>query len=789
MIKETLQENYQKNQDINVKELVYPYIRKWYWFIIVPFFLALFTYAYLKTVSPQYQIASTVLIKDSKSNPGGQMEILSDISGLGRLNSEGVENEIVIFKSKRLMETVVSELNLETNIFSENFLRDTELYGKTSPIVIKVLSENFPENKLKSANIKLKIKGDQLTVSSPEIPQEIHSNFSKTIKLPFANIIILKNKKYDNQKNITDLIFTIKPFQSTVQDYQKLLKVNLVNDDVSIIELSMRYPERKKAVDIINKLVEVYNREALDDKNIESRKTIDFIDSRISQIGKDLGTVENEKENFKENNNIVDIATEAGIGLQENSVAKGNQIELENQIELTNTLLNYIRSQRNYQLLPTNVGLNNSNAVSAINNYNALVIQRNTYLQDATVNNPVVVDITKQLNAIKEIIVESLEKGKQGLLLTRQNYQAEQDKILGRISKIPAQEKQFRIIERQQKIKEGLYMLLLEKRETAAISLAVTADKARIIDTAYSSLKPVAPKKILFLLGATILGLLFPFAFIYAKEIWNDKISTKADIDKLSGNKPMIGEIPSLKKGQGELLSLNDMSPMAEAFRILSTNMNFMLLKSEKGKVIFVTSSVKGEGKTFVSVNLALVLASSSKKVVLIGSDIRNPQLQRYAPEMKNAVGLTEYLHDSSVEAKDILQKTSFNPYCDIVYSGIIPPNPTELLTNGRYQLLLEELKNTYDYIVLDTAPLMLVTDSLLIADLADVTLYVTRSGYTEKSLIEFANNMMNEGKIKNFAFVLNDVKEENFGYGNKYGYGYGTEKKGLIQKIKNIFN
>ena len=551
----------------------------------------------------------------------------------------------------------------------------------------------------------------------------------------------------------------------------------------------MRYPERKKAVDIINKLVEVYNREALDDKNIESRKTIDFIDSRISQIGKDLGTVENEKENFKENNNIVDIATEAGIGLQENSVAKGNQIELENQIELTNTLLNYIRSQRNYQLLPTNVGLNNSNAVSAINNYNALVIQRNTYLQDATVNNPVVVDITKQLNAIKEIIVESLEKGKQGLLLTRQNYQAEQDKILGRISKIPAQEKQFRIIERQQKIKEGLYMLLLEKRETAAISLAVTADKARIIDTAYSSLKPVAPKKILFLLGATILGLLFPFAFIYAKEIWNDKISTKADIDKLSGNKPMIGEIPSLKKGQGELLSLNDMSPMAEAFRILSTNMNFMLLKSEKGKVIFVTSSVKGEGKTFVSVNLALVLASSSKKVVLIGSDIRNPQLQRYAPEMKNAVGLTEYLHDSSVEAKDILQKTSFNPYCDIVYSGIIPPNPTELLTNGRYQLLLEELKNTYDYIVLDTAPLMLVTDSLLIADLADVTLYVTRSGYTEKSLIEFANNMMNEGKIKNFAFVLNDVKEENFGYGNKYGYGYGTEKKGLIQKIKNIFN
>ena len=284
-----------------------------------------------------------------------------------------------------------------------------------------------------------------------------------------------------------------------------------------------------------------------------------------------------------------------------------------------------------------------------------------------------------------------------------------------------------------------------------------------------------------------IIGFLLPFLYIYLKELFDNKVRSKHDLEKLS-TVPILGELPQLESGQSEVVETNDLSPMAEAFRILITNTMFMLPKKVGGKVIFVTSTIKGEGKTFVSVNLSLTLASPKSKVVVIGADIRNPQLQRYNPSRKGLDGLTEFLYSGEEKLEDIIHLSTFNPYLDVIYSGSIPPNPTELLSNGRFEDLIDQLKGIYDYIIVDTAPLMLVTDTLLTSELADLTLYVTRSGFTEKPLIDFATKQVDSNKIKNVGFVLNDVHKNYFGYGNKYGYGYSTENKTFFQRLKDKF-
>ena len=773
-------------EEPSLKELAKPYLKKWKWFIFIPILLGILMYLFLKTLSPQYKIESTVLIKDAKSN--GSMSLLKDLSGMGGLSSDGVDNEIEIFKSKSVMKTVIKELAVETSVFKKGFFRNDEVYGQTSPILVNVLNEK-PDEKFFDDPIDVKIDANTLTLSSKELEKPIKTQFGRTINLPFANIIILKNNKYDVRKTddeyLKDLLIVLKPLEKSVRDYQGLLDVERLNKDATVISISMKYPEVEKAKDIINRVVSVYNRDALNDKNEESKKTAEFIEDRIVQVGNDLGSIEDEKESFKEKNSITDIATEAEISLKAVAEGKGKQMEIQNQLGLTNSLLSYVQKQGAYEVLPSNIGLTDNTSNTAIASYNSLVLERERLLQNATPQNPLVVEISKQINTLRPSVVQSLVKSRGALLQAIGNYQAEEQSVNQRISKFPSQEKIFRNIERNQRIKENLYLFLLQKREETQIALAVTAQKARIIDYAYASDKPVSPKKLLLLFASLLLGAAIPFGIIYLRQIFDDKIAGREDIERIASDIPVMGEVPSLEKGQNELTFLNDLSPLAESIRILNTNVLYMLPKKEESKVIFVTSSIKGEGKTFVAYNMALSLASPERKVVIIGADIRNPQLQRYNKASRGYIGLSEYLHDQEVTVNDIIRPSEGNKYCDLIYSGSIPPNPTELLTNGRTKTLVEELKQSYDYIILDTAPLMLVTDSFLISDLADLTVYVVRSKYTEKPLIEFADKTVESGKIRNVGFVLNDVSKENLGYGNKYGYGYHkTEEKNFWQRL-----
>lgn len=779
----------------SLKEIIQPYIKKWFWFILGVFIMAGLGVLLIKTTAPVYEVLTKILIKDSKKSTGGAGDIaaMQGLSAFSGLSSNTVENEMEVLSSKKILNQVSDDLPLQCSIFSEGTFHDTELYRTQSPVIIQVINEK-PFVKLPKKKINLEIKGNTLKLSSKELEKPIETYFNKTISLPYVNLMIIKNpafnpKQLKKETDYNSLYFIYKDKETVVEDLQESLKVSLSNKDATVINLVLKYENADKAKEILNTLVKKYNNEAINEKNTESEKTKDFIDERINLISKELGDVEIKKENFKTSNNIVDIPAQAGVNIQTSTEAEKRRLELYTQLELNNMYISYLNNKSYDDILPANVGLDNGAAVNNISAYNKLIMERNKLLENATPEHPIAKEMNDQIKVLRASIKEGLGKNRSNIQLAIDNISSLEQKSNTELKKIPSLERLFRNIERQQQIKEELYLILLKKREETAITLAMSSDKARVLDLAYANRKPVAPQKLIIMGAAILLGLGIPFLIIFLKQFFNTKISDNRSVSRFS-NIPVIAEIPHMGSKINNLIHINDTSPLAESFRILATNLNLLLPVSKtKDKTILVTSSVKGEGKTFISINLALSIAKPGKKVLVIGSDIRNPQLQRYRPDMKNASGLTEFLYGSVDNVQEIIHPSGFNPNCDLIFSGTIPPNPVELFENGNYKVMLEELAGEYDYIIIDSAPLMPVTDTFIITKFADVVLYVVRSEKTEKGFIEFAENVAKE-KIKNINFVLNDVKIGNFGYGNKHGYGYhGIKEDTFWEKIKSLFS
>lgn len=773
--------NIENQEEINIQGMIEPFLRKWQWFVLSVVMVLFLTFIFLKIKSPIYKISSTILIKEAKSSGGGKddlaMGLLGELSVFGGMGSNSVENELEILKSKKLMRDVVLKNNLQTSVYVLKSLGKKEVYKDKSPIVVRIINENL-EEKYPEKPIQLNIKGDAVELVSKELSNSLKTQFGREIKLPAVTFVIDKNKNFRPEKDLdyNHLEISLASIDSRVNKLQEEYSVNLADKKATVIALNINVENIEKGKDILNELVKSYNADAIEDKDITTKKTLEFIDERIKLISEELGQVENKKQDFKQKNKLSDIDTEVKLGLETNADARKKQLEVETQMNINKALLNSVVHLNGNSLLPINTGVESAEINSGIDAYNRLVLDKNRLLENATDQHPAVAELNKQIQELKKNIINTLNKNKQSLEIANSEYATELAKIDGKISKVPYLEKIFRNIERTQQIKENLYLLLLQKREESAISLNISAPKARVVDVAYASEKPIAPKKIIYYIGALMLGLLVPFLIIYLRRLLNDKIITKQDLERLVKDNILV-ELPSIPKNGSELVGINDLSSMAEAFRILITNLKFKLPNRENGRVVLVTSTVKGEGKTFVSINTALTLAGGKSRVVIIGADIRNPQLQRYERESRRLKGLTEYLH-GDLDVQEIIHQFPNNANMDIIYSGMIPPNPTDLLTNGRFGTLIEELRQDYQYIIIDSAPLLLVPDTLLIADTADATIYVSRSKHTKNDLIEFANKNIREHKIHNVGFILNDVNKHFFSYGHKYSYGYHKEKE-----------
>lgn len=789
-------------EEVSIKEQLVKYTVHWKWFILSVFITMVSAFIYLRYSIPVYSSQAIIHVQDDQK--GGALSESNALESLGIYSGfsvNNIDNELEVLKSRRLISQVVSELELNLEYYSVGKVITTETY-EDSKIRIRFLENKGAPNveHYQTFTIIPKTASTFKLLYGEDEEGKILA-YGKSVNLGFGEFMVVPASDSAAANLVAEpdtvIIVRVYPHDSMIERYQRSISVKEKNKSSSVVQLTLYHPLKRKARDILNNLIKQYNKDAIADRNIIAEHTAAFIAERLAIISKELDSVETTKQTFKLNNKLTDINSEAQIFIESESEFQKLQSEVGTQLALTNNMLEVIKSDPTARKpLPSNIGIADKGLEMLTSKYNQLILERNRVLKSSTELNPIVVTINDQLIQLHSNIDQSLRSLKTSLQIQRNSLGGQQSRINSKIASVPKKEKEFRDIERQQTIKEALYLFLLQKREETSISLTVTAPVAKIIDPAYTSPGVVSPKRKMVFMGALLLGVLIPFGIIYLLLLLDTKIHNSLDIERITKDIPILGELPKFDSKEKKTIAKSDRSILAESFRILRTNLNYLIKTrggTEKNKVIYLTSSILGEGKTFVSFNLASTLAIQNKKVIIIGADIRNPQLQRYTKFSKNDVGLCEYIYDDAVLIDQLINRLGdIDGHVDLILSGRIPPNPAELFMSDRLPQLLEQLRARYDYILVDTAPTMLVTDTMLISQFADLTLYVARANYTDKKSIHFPKELAKDGKLKNVAFVVNDVAYSKFGYSSRYEYSYGQSKKSRFQrglyKIKSLF-
>lgn len=791
------------DKEIDIQELLFKYLIHWPWFVGAVIVCLISAYIYLYVATPVYNISATVLIKDDKK--GGSSNNVAGLDELGLsgliTSSQSIDNEIEVLRSKTLVKEVVNYLNLYVTYQDDDQIPSKELY-KTSPVQVNMTPQEAEKLKTKvviemvlhpqgSLDVNVKMEDKEIQKHFEKLPAILPTN-QGTLSF-FQTTDSISSKKNEEVgspvQDMRHITATISQPMNVARRYCENLSIEPTSKTTSVVTVSLKNSSLQRGQDFINQLLEMYNRNTNNDKNEIAQKTAEFIDERIGIISKELGSTEADLETFKRDAGITDLSSDAQIALTGNAEYEKKQVENRTQISLVEDLKKYL-GHNEYEILPSNVGLKDITLAAQIDRYNEMLIERKRLLRTSTENNPAIINLDTSIRATKANVQATLEGTLQGLFITKADLDREAKRYMRRISDAPGQERQYVSIARQQEVKAGLYLMLLQKREENAIMLAATANNAKIIDDAIADVIPVSPKRSIIYLAALCLGIAIPVVVIYMIDLTKFKIEGRADVEKLT-SVPIAGDIPltdekNTKEGSIAVFE-NQNNLMSETFRNIRTNIQFMLQNNKK--VILVTSTVSGEGKSFTSANLAISLSLLGKKVVIVGLDIRKPGLNKVFNLSSKEKGITQYLANPEMDLMSLVQLSDVNRNLYILPGGTVPPNPTELLARDGLDKAIEILKKNFDYVILDTAPIGMVTDTLLIGRVADLSAYVCRADYTHKAEYTLINELFHEQKLPNLCTIINgvDLKKrkygyyygygkygKHYGYGKRYGYGYG---------------
>ena len=766
--------------DVDFKAIVLKYLRNWKWIALSIIAALTFAAVTVRKIKPLYSASASIIIKSADK---GGLDELTALQSLGlNKKSNDIQNEIEFFKSRALMKRVVNELKLNISYIQQRRSYNIDMYT-LSPVYIDFIEDD--------STLYDKYETIRIEVASSSMFNIVDEKGNIIEKRRFGSTIstnncgkakIICNYLIDRYIG-KSLMLQISPVDAVVNQYKNAMSIEQLNK-TNVISISMTDESEQKAIDIINNIIKQHNNDGIIDKNIVAQHTALFINERLEYISKELSIVEGDVEEFKERNKIVDIQMNAENAVKAFSELQSSIFETTIKYNLLEYIDDYLHNPNSKNdLIPENIVESGGEGKGStiITQYNQLLLNRNRILKYSSEKNPVIMKLDEQIVALRKEIEREITNNKKTL-----DYQLDKLKEKERgyemdIATIPKQERIFRDVQRQQQIKETLFLYLLQKREETNIGLAVTISDIKVIDPAYSDGVNVAVKKSKIYTQAFFIGILIPLLIIYIAGLLDSKVHGRSDIDKLKI--PFAGDLPYSESKDKIVVLKSSQSSVAEAFRLMRTNIGFMLKHNQQtGHTIFITSTLAKEGKSFVSLNLASIIANTDKRVLLVGMDLRAPKVLQYFG-LENRDGVTNYISNLAIRLQDIIIKAPTIDNLDLLPSGAIPPNPAELLMDERVKEMFDLLRKQYDYIIVDTAPVGLVTDTLIFSKYADLFLYVVRANFLEKKMLGVAKMLYNEKKLPNMAVILNCTQKSGaYGYG--YGYGQEVEKKNIFQKI-----